>query len=416
MNCSFGDATQTNSYQIIGLPGSNNLPIADVMAGSPGKDGDWRAFMDSGTLPLTEYNGSSDFNFKPGVAFWVISKNSIQINNTVNTVPLSSDNTYSIPLHNEWNLISNPFDKTVSWSSVESANGITQPIHYYQTGIYTNPTGFEAYKGYYFYNSGGLTSLKIPYNTSGTVSKQISLERAQEIEIELKSGKEQKAWVKIGYSEEANPSFDKMDIFSPPSGFCEVSMSLYNSKIETNYKYLQKEYRDEIGWGQEYNVEVKNMSKETLELKAEGLENLGEYGVYLLDKSLMKLYDLRRDEKIEVKSNTSGKEYNLYIGTGEYIHEKQKDILPVEYTLYQNYPNPFNPSTTIRFALPQQSKVSLKIYNILGELIKVIINDQVYEEGYHEILFNGSLLPSGVYIYKLTAGDFSCIKKMMIIK
>ena len=85
---------------------------------------------------MIEFDGTSTFNFKPGKAFWVVSKNQINVNiPNVNTVTLATDNSYSIPLHNEWNLISNPFDKLVTWASVQTANsGLTHPIHFYQNG------------------------------------------------------------------------------------------------------------------------------------------------------------------------------------------------------------------------------------------------------------------------------------------
>ena len=89
---------------------------------------------------------------------------------------------------------------------------------------------------------------------------------------------------------------------------------------------------------------------------------------------------------------------------------------PSNFILYPNFPNPFNPNTTILFALPQQNNVSLKIYNVLGELVVELINDQLYEEGYHEVLFDGSLLSSGVYFYKIQVGEFLQINKMLLLK
>ncbi len=79
--------------------------------------------------------------------------------------------------------------------------------------------------------------------------------------------------------------------------------------------------------------------------------------------------------------------------------------IPAEYALSQNYPNPFNPSTTIRYALPQKSAVSLRVYNALGQDVAGLVEgDQ--EAGYHEVKFDASNLSSGFYIYRLTAGDF----------
>lgn len=92
------------------------------------------------------------------------------------------------------------------------------------------------------------------------------------------------------------------------------------------------------------------------------------------------------------------------------------NVLPTDYYVDQNYPNPFNPSTTIRFGLPQQAKVDLRIFNILGQEVAVLVNNQIYEAGNHKVEFNASKLATGVYIYKLQTDNKTFIKKMMLLK
>jgi len=92
-----------------------------------------------------------------------------------------------------------------------------------------------------------------------------------------------------------------------------------------------------------------------------------------------------------------------------------EDKPPTDFVLYQNYPNPFNPSTTIKFALPVDSKVKINVYNSLGQLVETLA-DQEMESGYHEINFNASKLASGVYLYQLRAGDYISVKKMLMLK
>jgi hypothetical protein len=89
--------------------------------------------------------------------------------------------------------------------------------------------------------------------------------------------------------------------------------------------------------------------------------------------------------------------------------------LPVEFSLEQNYPNPFNPATTIKFSIPQSSKVTLKIYDVLGREVSTLVND-VRNAGNHEVNFDASNLASGMYIYSIKAGDYSASKKMMLLK
>jgi hypothetical protein len=95
--------------------------------------------------------------------------------------------------------------------------------------------------------------------------------------------------------------------------------------------------------------------------------------------------------------------------------QKQEINLPKEFSLEQNYPNPFNPTTTIRYALPQRSHVTLIVFNLLGQQMATLVNGEV-EAGYHEVQFNAVGLASGVYLFRLQAGSFTQTKKLCVIK
>lgn len=89
--------------------------------------------------------------------------------------------------------------------------------------------------------------------------------------------------------------------------------------------------------------------------------------------------------------------------------------IPDAYRLEQNYPNPFNASTTIRYGLPKESNVVITVYNILGEEITKLVNDFQYA-GFYEVNFDSSNLTSGIYIYRISAGSFMQLRKMLLIK
>jgi hypothetical protein len=106
--------------------------------------------------------------------------------------------------------------------------------------------------------------------------------------------------------------------------------------------------------------------------------------------------------------------YNLGGGTVG-IQDEDIEEIPTSYSLAQNFPNPFNPTTTIQFSLPQAGDVSLKIYNLLGEEVKTLI-DEYKEIGNHSVQFNANNLASGMYLYRLQAGSFVETKKMILVK
>ena len=85
------------------------------------------------------------------------------------------------------------------------------------------------------------------------------------------------------------------------------------------------------------------------------------------------------------------------------------------FALYQNFPNPFNPATTISWQSPVGSRQTLKVYNVLGKEVAVLINEYK-PAGKYQIEFNSSSLPSGVYFYRLQAGNFTQIKRMVLLK
>lgn len=92
-----------------------------------------------------------------------------------------------------------------------------------------------------------------------------------------------------------------------------------------------------------------------------------------------------------------------------------EEIIPTEFSLSQNFPNPFNPTTNIKFGLPKESNVVLRIYNILGEEVATLVN-KVMPAGFHTVNFDASRLTSGLYIYRIEAENFVQVKKMMLMK
>jgi len=90
--------------------------------------------------------------------------------------------------------------------------------------------------------------------------------------------------------------------------------------------------------------------------------------------------------------------------------------VPRIYSLEQNYPNPFNPTTVISYGLPKSGQVKLVVYDILGQTVMTLINNEFKEAGSYKINFNASNLASGVYFYRMDAGDFTSVKKMLLIK
>lgn len=120
--------------------------------------------------------------------------------------------------------------------------------------------------------------------------------------------------------------------------------------------------------------------------------------------------------------NNSVSEYSneVVINVAELLWKKgeggaSEDGLPLTYGLSQNYPNPFNPSTTISYQLPENSHVSIRVFDLMGKEISTLINSYKVA-GYHNINFDASTLSSGIYFYKLTAGKYVSLKRFTLLK
>ena len=115
--------------------------------------------------------------------------------------------------------------------------------------------------------------------------------------------------------------------------------------------------------------------------------------------------------------------FHLVIGTSDHIeqHPSNSSVIPSVYELEQNFPNPFNPATTIRYALPQNDHVTIKVYNLAGKEIATLVDGELQSAGYHTVVWDGrnpENLPvaSGIYVYRMQTDVFAKSAKMILVK
>jgi hypothetical protein len=103
------------------------------------------------------------------------------------------------------------------------------------------------------------------------------------------------------------------------------------------------------------------------------------------------------------------------MGEDSIVSVEDESSLPSDFRLFQNYPNPFNPTTSIRYSVLSSTYVNLTVYNVLGQEIQTLVNEEKYP-GMYEVVFDASHLSSGIYFYRLTAGQYTETKKMILQK
>jgi hypothetical protein len=143
-----------------------------------------------------------------------------------------------------------------------------------------------------------------------------------------------------------------------------------------------------------------------------------DFGLNENEEYILKLWKHKNNSEYLLSNPVFVEGNNKYVVNGLAMISSFRNItsaLPENFDLLQNYPNPFNPTTTIKFALPVDSKVTISIFNVLGQKVIDLIGGD-YKAGYHSVEFNASDLSSGIYFYTIKAGDFHKTLKMNVIK
>jgi len=123
---------------------------------------------------------------------------------------------------------------------------------------------------------------------------------------------------------------------------------------------------------------------------------------------------------VESASNSENQIWSGFWNVNLVVVDVDDDLQPpIQFELFQNYPNPFNPSTKIKYSLPEVSQVRLEVFNILGERVSTLVNEE-QNPGFHTVDFNiysgGRGIASGFYIYRIQAGEYVETKKMILLK
>ena len=270
----FGGIDSSSNYQLVGLPGLVNSSVRQFISGEQRID--WNAYWDNGSDNnyQIQYDGTSIFNFTPGKALWMLSKNPVNISILVNSVTLAANYTYSIPLHNGWNLISNPFGTSVNWNEIQTLNNLKQNQILYEWNdgwSKSPPLIMEPYKGYYFNNLDSLSSLIIPYNLNSSASKMSKtnsiIDENKYLKLSLIYKNEVKSAVFIGINRNSNQGFDEYDYLAAPGDFENFKISLVNNNLPLRYRNLFIEQRPNIGEGQEFNLTIKLLPNQKSKVK-----------------------------------------------------------------------------------------------------------------------------------------------------
>ena len=406
-------------YRMVSMPGSVPGPVSDLTAGSGGNQGfDWRVFLAPDSGVLTELGPLDYVNVGEGV--WLIRKNTLAITKSSTMPPLQANGAFPIQIHSGWNIVANPFEVPVQWAAVRALNGllISDVIEGW-SGTYAVDTVMQPFKGYYFFNNNSeATSLAIPYplpSTAQPVAYTVP-SIAWSLHVAFETADNTDTDCHLGVSTAAAPGDHSLNIRKPPLAFAGGEVYFSRPDQAGKVSRFSTDYRPGLNGSEEWDIEVSHPGGCNGKLSFDGAETIpANYSVILVAPDDGRPVDLRSQREYTLRTPASSLTVRVLVGLDSEIERTLKELLPDSYSLGQNYPNPFNPSTTIRYGLPQRSMVTLTVYNALGQQLRQLVSEE-QEAGFHEVKFDGTGLASGMYFYRIQAGSFEQVKRLLLLR
>ena len=416
----YPDGVPSKKWRMISFPGSVNDSIINNA-----KDNK-HAFYIWNNLEMV---WDSPSVIKPGTGYWFkhIYDNPIPFKSDSGTVlPLRP---YEIKLDHGWNMIGNPFA-----TSVRVRSDSSEVSNLYFFGDSTNRDGWEvsSYQmrplaGYAIYSTSESSSITLlPFSDeieNRSSSRTMGLEWVLQFSAKTQHNFDNVAM--IGRKKHSLEIKDSFDIPLLPK--IEEGINVAFSIGESNVYNYSSDFRsiDEVNGVWDLSI-VSKKGSENVEFSISENANTLPTGIVLalLDIQTRKVhYDFLLNS-IMIRSNKNlGYEFKAIVGEPEFVQSAVAEILaiiPSEFALSKNYPNPFNPITHLDYSLPKRSQVRLRVYNMVGQEIITLINEEKqygnYSISWNGIDSKGRNVASGVYFAELRSNDKSSVTKMLLLK
>ncbi|TLY28845.1 MAG: T9SS type A sorting domain-containing protein, partial [Ignavibacteria bacterium] len=418
------DRAPSTAYRLVGGPGIvDTVRVNSILTGKQKLD--WRIFWDNGAADnyLVELSGNS--SLITGAGYWILNKGNLDVSTTMRMPPLATDATFSIPLHAAWNIIANPFDKNVSWISVQDANGLpaaTRILSY--SGSYDSSGMMQTFGGYYYFNTSNATSLKIPYPFGLTqpmsASRAVREDAGWKVRLSYEADINRDADNFIGITPGAKEGYDGLETHKPPLFLDQGFLYFPRPDWDASYTRFNTDFRPALGDGQVWEFEVMNPRKSRGVIRLAGLDGIpAENQVILVCEYESTPVDMRKDNSYAFTPAGERMKFRLITGKRSFVEKELGKLAPQAYELAQNFPNPFNSTTAISVRMPEDSQIRLEIYSTLGQRIAELANGR-YTRGVHTFRWQGTdgagrAVATGVYFYRLTYGANLVQSKKMII-
>ncbi len=423
----FGDADgEVGSYRLVGLPGVIETPLTDLISGEAGLN--WQAFWDDGDDDggLIRFSDAPDaFTFVPGRGFWLTSQESFTYEAEHTAIELQEeDGRVAIPLHDGWNIVSNPMGIDLDIEDMDALNdgAINNPLWSFNGAFSADSTFATARDGeaYYFLNDGGMSEMVLQPGDSDDEEAAMAAATTDEADVppmlRLSAQLQERdiaSTVQLGVTD---GSVTADALIAPPTDFEMVSLRIQpDSDVDAaQNRLVMNEQRILRGEGETFDLELSARGDTPVELHVDGLDALGNHEAALLHADAGTTYDLRTEGPVEITPGDEPVTLQVAIGTSAYVEQQVDEVLPTELTLTA-YPNPVRGQATVEYTLTEAEEVRFEVYDVLGRRVTTLTEGQ-QQAGTHEVQFDASGLASGVYFGRLTVGGQTLTQKITVVR
>ena len=396
----------------------------------------WRFFELAFDQSVAEYPNTSDMTL--GKGFWLIAREANKVFDTGPGASAPLNETFSIALHPRWNLIGNPFDFEVPVENLSLGQDVPFELRSYEGG-WNNPINdrvseLQPFEGYAVFNPSSIVDslyinpdIREDQNTAaGKIAGQARTGSiGWALEITALGRRSRDADNVAAVADDAATGWDPMDYPEPPNMDTFVSLSFPHPDWGRLTESYSTDVRPASQDGDQWHFEVKGGANEPVRLAFDGTESVPlEQEIWLVDEFLEQPINLRSDPSYSF-SHAGGntvRQFKLVVGSRTFISQTLGDVqaLPEEFELLPIFPNPFNSSSTIRYALPEPTHVTLNVFNVVGNHVATLV-DRTEAEGFHSLVWDGSgmqgnILPSGLYFLQLQAGATQLGQTVVIVR
>jgi hypothetical protein len=410
----FPSATPKEIYQMISIPlATDDQQLNELFSDDLGAydNTSYRLFNCVNDSEYTEVVGL-DSPLPPGKALWLITRETT-ILDVSDGQSLLTNHDFSLILRKGWNMIASPFAFAVNWIEVTDSLA----LRFYDGSDWPFVSILEPYRGYAVYAPDSMT-LAIPPRESSAGSQVPKVSTIMPGD----------GW-QIQIAAQANPYRDQFNYAAVHSAVAAKIDKCNQPEPPPIGNFIQIFFTGGSDQ-QRFSTDIRRDGENGYTFDFQLNSNLkGEKIIQTYPKNLPSEYDwlvTSSDTRINygketIRTSAKKEKYQLLVGRPDYLAHASAGFkgIPSTFSLYQNYPNPFNPATTIEFQLPGSERVSLKIFDTLGRLIKILLADELKDPGYYKVSWDGTngsneKVSSGIYFLQFRTEDINRSMKMIL--